>query len=42
MLKVYYISTNLRSHLSGNKLIYSKFAIKAKSIKCNDTMGILT
>lgn len=32
MLKVYYISSNLRSHLSSNKLIYSKLPIKGKSI----------
>ena len=38
MLKVYYISSNLRSHLSSNKLIYSKFPIKGKSIKCDNTM----
>ena len=30
MLRFYYISTNLRSHLSANKLLYSKFTIKVK------------
>ena len=33
MLRFYYISTNLRSYLSGNKLLYSKFTIKVKIIK---------
>ena len=30
MLRFYYISTNLRSHLSANKVLYIKFTIKVQ------------
>ena len=41
MLRFYYISTNLQSHLSGNKLLYSKFAIKVKKIKMFDVTIVI-
>ena len=47
MLRFYYISTNLRSYLSGNKLLYSKFTRKVKIINLwgnhsDDTIGVIT
>ena len=46
MLRFYYISTNLQSHLSGNKLLYSKFTIKVKinvwGNHSDGAMGVLT
>ena len=48
MLRIYYISTNLQSHLSGNKLLYSKLTVKANHKMFNqgnhsdNTMGVLT